>query len=316
MINLQEIGSFFVGGRELVVSGAPVEQVKLSADAIFDHDPNGTYWIESAYVQFYRQVEPCFETPILLVHGGGRTGTIWESTADGRTGWLTRLLEVGMNVFVIDNVERGRAGFCCFDGEWEGKPIVRSAEEAWTMNRFGTTDAQGTRIENKGQQFPIQALSTLSAQAVPRWPSTAKLQQQALVEAVRRIGPVVLLSHSQGGGLSFHAADQARDLVRACIMLEPHGMPMQFAPGLPSTPALLVLGDFIDESDYWVRMREKHRQSLAAWQAAGGRSELWALPAKGLCGNTHMIMMDRNSDQVANLLIDWLKAQQAAGSFA
>jgi hypothetical protein len=33
------------------------------------------------------------------------------------------------------------------------------------------------------------------------------------------------------------------------------------------------------------------------------------LPAQGITGNSHMIMMDRNSDQVAALVQQWLAAR-------
>jgi hypothetical protein len=140
-----------------------VRKGSTSSDALFEHNPNGGYRVESAYVQFYKPAKAPFKTPVLLVHGGGRTGSICETTPDGRPGWLTRFLEKDIPVFVIDNVERGRAGFCAFEGEWEGTPIVRSAEEAWTMSRFGKFDAGGAKIPYPSTQFSIEALGQLSA---------------------------------------------------------------------------------------------------------------------------------------------------------
>jgi hypothetical protein len=34
------------------------------------------------------------------------------------------------------------------------------------------------------------------------------------------------------------------------------------------------------------------------------------LPAIGMRGNSHMIMMDKNSDQVAGVIQDWLAKQK------
>lgn len=315
MIELDDIGSFFIGGRRLLVAGQKSARVELSSDAQFEHDPNGTYWEGGAYVQYFRPAKPRFLTPLLLVHGGGCTGAVWENTPDGRTGWLTRLLEANLAVYVIDNVERGRAGFCAFEGIWEGKPIVRSEEEAWSMYRFGRFDRQGAREVFPGQQFPTEAISMLSAQTVPRWAANSKLQLEALIAAIREIGRVVLLSHSQGGGLSFHATEITRDLVRGCIMLEPHGMPMEFAPSIPEIPVFLMVGDFIDQNDYWTRMRKKYDLSLEAWKAAGGQAELCELPKRGIHGNSHMLMMDRNSDEILELVLRWLDEQHRSGAF-
>ena len=42
---------------------------------------------------------------------GGLTGACWETTPDGRPGWLHNFLSAGFAVYVLDNVERGRSGF-------------------------------------------------------------------------------------------------------------------------------------------------------------------------------------------------------------
>jgi hypothetical protein len=41
-------------------------------------------------------------------------------------------------------------------------------------------------------------------------------------------------------------------------------------------------------------------------QAAGGSVDVVDLPDAGIKGNSHMMMMDRNSDQVADLIQKWL----------
>jgi pimeloyl-ACP methyl ester carboxylesterase len=130
MIALRQMGSFFVGGRRVRVVDQPLRPIRYSATFAEDHDPNGSFLIEAAYVQFFLPDVRRFETPLLLVHGGGLTGAQWESTPDGRAGWLTRFLEAGVACYVIDNVERGRAGFCAIDGEWPDRPLRRSDEEA------------------------------------------------------------------------------------------------------------------------------------------------------------------------------------------
>ncbi|MFM0630419.1 hypothetical protein [Paraburkholderia xenovorans] len=135
---------------------------------------------------------------------------------------------------------------------------------------------------------------------------TMALQRQALIDVVKRVGPCVLLGFSQGGGFVFDAADAARDLVRACIALEPHGVPASFDAGLPGTPALVVFGDFIEEDEAWRAHSARANASMAAWTTAGGRGERIDLPALGMRGNTHMMMMDTNSDDVFRIVLDWL----------
>ncbi|MEC7574984.1 MAG: hypothetical protein VX973_08865, partial [Pseudomonadota bacterium] len=101
-----------MGGRRVLISGKPTEPLHFTGATSFENDPNGAYHIEQAYVQYFIPAERKHDLPVLLVHGGGMTGANWETTPDGRTGWLHRFLEAGFATYVIDNVERGRAGWC------------------------------------------------------------------------------------------------------------------------------------------------------------------------------------------------------------
>ena len=44
-------------------------------------------------------------------------------------------------------------------------------------------------------------------------------------------------------------------------------------------------------------------------KAAGGQYDVVNLPQIGIKGNSHMIMMDKNSDQVADVIQQWLAKQ-------
>jgi hypothetical protein len=43
-----------------------------------------------------------------------------------------------------------------------------------------------------------------------------------------------------------------------------------------------------------------------ALRAAGGSADVVDLPKAGIKGNSHMMMMDKNSDVVAGVIQDWL----------
>ena len=68
----------------------------------------------------------------------------------------------------------------------------------------------------------------------------------------------------------------------------------------------MVFGDFIEQDAYWRDMARRGRDALDAWSRAGGRAEVCNLPELGIRGNTHMMMMDRNSDAIATLLVERL----------
>ena len=95
MISLADVGSFHVGGKRVLISGKPTEILHFTGATSFENDPNGAYHIEQAYVQYFIPAERKDDLPVLLVHCGGMTGANWETTPDGRTGWLHRFLEAG-----------------------------------------------------------------------------------------------------------------------------------------------------------------------------------------------------------------------------
>lgn len=310
MFNLRDFGSFHVGGRSHTLAGLPAEDVSFSHRIRLQRDPNGTYLIEQAYVQYFIPEKLRFKTPVMFVHGGGLTGASWETTPDGRPGWLHAFLEAGLVCYVIDNAERGRAGFCPFPDQWDGAPLLRSSEESWDLYRLGAPANFASRTPFEGQQFPTEALQQLQAQTVPRWTSTSDLLRRNLALALDRIGPCILIAHSQGGGLSLQLRHEEARNVRACIALEPHGVPKEGPSGWPATaPLLAIFGDFIVRTELWGLKMEEVRAFIARHVRAGGSGETWYLPELGIHGNSHMIMMDRNNQPIAARVIQWLDRQ-------
>ena len=118
--------------------------------------------------------------------------------------------------------------------------------------------------------------------------------------------------HSQGGNFGFTAALNAPDKVKALIAIEPSGAPdpaKADAAKLKGVPHLIVWGDFHDKHAIWPKLVVNPNKWAAAIKAAGGTADTFELPKMGIKGNTHMLMMDRNSDEVAKLVNDWIAKQ-------
>jgi hypothetical protein len=69
---------------------------------------------------------------------------------------------------------------------------------------------------------------------------------------------------------------------------------------------LLVWGDHFQADETWLRYRAQTDAYWRALRAAGVRAETLDLPSAGIAGNSHFCMLDRNSDQIAGLIVDWL----------
>src|SRR5260221_1998315 len=124
-IALRDMGSFHVGGREVTLSGKPVKEVVFTPGGVpAKVDPNGTYLVESMYVQYFLPSNRKGRLPLLMWHGGGLTGVTYETTPDGREGWLNWFVKEGLDVYNSDAVERGRSGFAVVPDIIKTDPLV------------------------------------------------------------------------------------------------------------------------------------------------------------------------------------------------
>jgi pimeloyl-ACP methyl ester carboxylesterase len=312
-ITLARWGSFHVGGHETRVAGEPPREVLFTpGSAPARLDPNGTYLVGGMYAQFMVP-EPCRgAVPLMLWHGGGLTGACWETTPDGREGWQHAFLRHGWEVIVTDAVERGRSGWMRIPEETGGVPVTLTLENPWARFRIGPGTPQDGRVF-EGQQFPADPVSwrNFIRQCVPRFTTTDDLTLAAYGALLGRVGPSVVVAHSQGGFFAWRAAQEWPGKVRALVLVEPASTGLvEKAAALAGIPVLMIYGDFIDGDPRWPAIRARGLAFAEAVRAAGGHVDVVDLPARGIRGNSHMIQMDRNSDEVAALVQGWLVSRE------
>src|SRR5262249_12955564 len=147
-IVLRGMGSFHVGGRIAEVSGRPVREiVRIPGGPPSKLDPNGQFMVGQMYVQYFLPRHRKGKLPLLMWHGGGLTGVTYETTPDGREGWLNLFVRKGWDVYVSDAVERGRAGFASPD-VWPSEPCcctARAARSALGSRSSAPGQGQGDR---------------------------------------------------------------------------------------------------------------------------------------------------------------------------
>src|SRR5947208_15397682 len=108
-IVLRGMGSFNIGGRIAEVTGKEVTEVqRVPGGPMSKLDPNGQFMVEAMYVQYFLPKNRKGKYPLLMWHGGGLTGVTYESTPDGREGWMNMFIRKGWDTYVSDSVERGR----------------------------------------------------------------------------------------------------------------------------------------------------------------------------------------------------------------
>lgn len=311
---VKEVGSFHIGGRSETLTGLPVKEAVFSAGMpAIKLDPNGEFVVEQMYVQYVKLAQPKGRVPLLLWHGGGLSGVTWETKPDGKPGWQQYFLNAGYDVYVSDAVERGRASWARYPEIFKSEPVFRTKKEAWELFRIGPSyEVGGKRTEFEGQQFPTDMLDQFMRQGVPRWLTNDAATQKAYDELVQKVCPCIIVVHSQGGNFGFNAALKAPDKVKALIAVEPSGAPdpaKADAAAMKGIPHLIVWGDFIDKHPLWPKIAANPIKWADAIKQAGGTADTFDLPKMGVKGNTHMLMMDKNSDDVAKLIADWMGKQ-------
>ena len=196
----------------------------------------------------------------------------------------------------------------------EGSPVFLTTANPYERFRIG--DGAGSfnpemakRRQLAGSQFPAEGYDNFVKQNVPRWTTTDAMILEAYIAEVDRVCPCVIMVHSQAGLFGFKAAQARPDKVRGLIAVEPAaaGDPAQAAV-LKGVPILVVYGDNIAKDGRWPTIRATGVSFVEKVRAAGGTVDVVDLPERGIMGNSHMLMMDRNNLQVAQLIQDWTVA--------
>lgn len=311
-IVLRDMGSFHIGGRVVEISGKPMKEIIFSAGGVpAKVDPNGLYQVEQMYVQYFLPQNRKGKYPLLMWHGGGLTGVTYETTPDGREGGLNLFIRKGWDVYNSDAVERGRSGFASPD-VWSGEPNFLTKANPFERFRIGqglgswNADPAKWKV-NEGSQFPVEAYDNFVKQIVPRWTTTDKAIIDAYIALVDKVCPCVLLFHSQAGGFGFPVAEARPDKIKAIVAVEPAVAGNKPEAGkLKNIPTLFVYGDYIPLDSRWPKMRQIGLDYGDAMRAAGANVDVVNLPEVGIKGNSHMLMMDKNNAQVADLIQKWL----------
>lgn len=313
-VSIKEIGSYHVGGRTAVLDGLPKKEVRFTpTQPPTILDPNGEFEVEQMYAH-YTLVSDHVKRgayPLIMIHGGGLSGVTWETKPDGKPGWQMFFLRNGYDVYVVDAVERGRASWARYPEIFKSEPVFRTKKEAWELFRFGPSYTVGAaqRDAYADTQFPVERFDQFMKQGVPRWVTNDAPTQAAYNALVEKACPCILMPHSQGSTFAYNAALKYPNLVKAVVGIEPSGAldptKTDLTP-LKNIPMLFVWGDKIRETPRWGGIVGPLKTMITALKSQGGVADEIDLPSVGVRGNSHMIMMDRNSDDVAKLVNGWM----------
>lgn len=348
-IALSDHGYFFVGGR-------------------YTTTKDGQIMAGQMFVQYLVPQERRHPYPVVMWHGGGQTGTNFLGTPDGRPGWADYFLQQGYAVYVVDQPARARSGYFTEVYGATRRPHTGAMSRRFTAPENSNDYPQAkrhTQWPGKGvpgdpvfDQFFASQVEDIRDVGV-----IEKLNRDAGAALLDKIGPAILLTHSQSGPFGWGIADARPNLVKGILAVEPNGPPFHeasmtgppdwFKDGplarpwgttrgpLTYTPVAenpMDLGmtrqtaaDGPELVRCWLQA-EPARQlrnlqgipiliivSEASYHApydhctskyltqAGVKHEFVRLPDIGIRGNGHMMMLERNSLDIAALLQGWAR---------
>ena len=318
------------------------------------------------YVEFQIPAKRTQPYPIVIIPGGAQTATNFTGTPDGREGWAQFFLRRGYAVYIVEQPGRGRSGYQPSTDGTQALPTVESTE-----NRFTAP-----------QDFNLYPQARLHTQ----WPGTGRAgdptfdqfyasqipyaQQPEIVQTTNRdagaalldkIGPAILMTHSQSGSYGWTITEARPDLVKALVQVEPSGpsgydmelvgppdyfkdgrlrpwglttIPLAYAPAVSDPKELQFVkqekADGPDLAKCWLQ-KEPARQlpklqktpilmvtgeasfhfpyehcDFKYLEQAGVHPTWIKLGEVGIHGNGHMMMLEKNNMQVADVIARWL----------
>lgn len=308
-ILLKEIGSFYIGGHQITISGKPVYKRQfVKGGPIREVDPNGDFETGQMYVQYFKLKTPHQKYPVLLMHGGGVCGSIWEESLTENESWLQLFLKHGFNTYVVDAMERGRSGFSQYPDIYTSEPIFRSKNEAWTNFRIGSIYNSDPlkRIAFSDTQFPAERFDDFMKMNVPRWTTNNTAITNAYSALLQKMEDCILIIHSQASEFAGILLNKFSHKIKAAVIIEGSSAPSD--ENLCCTiPTLYIWGSHIEEGSNWEIYRANMRHYYEKQLSYNAPVTWLNLPETGINGNSHFMMIDKNSTDIFNIIYEWLQ---------
>ena len=213
VLRIADQGHFFVGGGyQTTESGRDV-------------------YCGQMYVQYQIPADRTQPYPIVLVHGGNQTGSNFTATPDGRRGWMDYFVSVGYDTYVVDQVGRGRSGYFPDVYGATRKPIVQRVQDRFVSPLLKKSwphahlHSQGTEGGLIGDANFDQVMAS-QVEDIADNKMQEDLNTVALIKLLERVGPAIVLTHSQSGAIGWRIGDARPDLVAAIVAIEPNGPPI------------------------------------------------------------------------------------------
>ena len=265
--------------------------------------------------------------PVIMVHGGCHTGICYLTTPDDRTGWAELFAKAGHEVFVVDWPGHGRSPHC------DDLAVLSTREIAEAIRALADSvgpaillvhSASGPMAWWIAEQAPGAVAAIIGvapgapANILPVLPDDAA--EVAKLSRDTSLGCPVMLPEDRPVTVdeafirSFWAnaprfptaafaqyrqsiVPESARLFNERFNIGGRGLRIDDPASLAEIPILIVTGDH----------DPRHPRGMDEATARYLGAEFVWLPDRGIAGNGHMPMIEDNSDEIAALLLAWLR---------
>lgn len=285
------------------------------------------------YYELLEPDEPTDLPPAILITGGGHTGACFQTTPDGRPGWAYRFVEAGYRVVVPDWPGTGRSGHLPLEEinsettraavggliESFDEPVIvlthsLSGSVGWKLLELhgdAIVGLVGVAPAPPGNIHPEPTLISSSETMV-------ELESEGGIHWAISLDRPLELSEQQIRdkliGASTRFPTEALAAYRASLIPVPprciaEGLNVGGAkPSVRDTTRLLAKRVLVVTGGVDTDHPRDLDEAIVEWlRDAGALAEFISLPDRGIDGNGHMLMLERNSDEIVELIIDWLR---------
>ena len=285
----------------------------------------------SVYYEQFEPSEPTARPLIVMIHGGAHSAECYQRTPDGRPGWVYRFVARGYPVVAPDWPGVGRSGFVpidILDGETvvEGlSGLLRELDRPLVLLTHSMAGCYGWRLTelHHGQVMAVVGVAPSqpgNIQTVS--PIVSETDTMLEIETFGRRMTIDKTAFNRPaedtirnkyiGASRYFPMQHLQSYTRGLLGLPPRILaqrrnvrgtqvrvsdPKKFA----GKPVFVLLGS--EDIDHPREVDE----AIVFWlREQGAAADFCYLPDRGIVGNGHMMMLEKNSDDLADIMIDWL----------
>src|SRR6185437_8403044 len=188
------------------------------------------YTVGQIYAEYMIPAEQTRPYPVIMVHGGTMSGTNYTGTPDGREGWAQDFVRAGYAVYVVDQVGKGRSAYYpSVYGPKAQTDMANNQSRYVAQAKFALWPQAHLHAQWPGDgSLDDPAVRQLVASQLPSVKDFHRQQElnvAALIALIDKIGPSILMVHSQAGAFGWPVADARPENAKALLAIEPNGPP-------------------------------------------------------------------------------------------